>query len=118
MRYLPIFGVSLLLTLVIECIVSLFFGMRERKKIMLVVLVNILTNPFVNFLNLCGGLFQWWNRFCQLPLEIVAIVVEAWIYYYFSNKEEWKIEHPVWLAVCANIISYSIGCIINALVVL
>jgi len=112
------FTVSLFLTLIIEIIVAFFFRMRGKYEILLVVLVNILTNPAVNFLNLCGRGFAWWNVRCQILLEIIAIAVEALVYFIFSRKEDWNIAHPVWLAVLANAISYGIGCAINAIVVL
>ena len=39
------FVVSLVLTLIIELIVSRCWGMKSKKEYRLVVLVNILTNP-------------------------------------------------------------------------
>lgn len=118
MYYLFTFGISLLLTLVIEILIGLIWGMRNGRQILLVILVNILTNPCVNFLNLCGKSLWNFGIGWQIVLEIAAAVAEAGIYVIFSKKDGWNIRHPVLLSVCANAVSYGIGCIISAFVVI
>lgn len=111
MIYLKIFAGSLILTLIIELVVAVILGVRGKEELLLVILVNVLTNPAVVFLNLCGECFTWWNTLCQLPLEAIAIVAEAVIYTRFSKKPGWKITHPVLLSIIANVISYGVGCL-------
>lgn len=112
MKYLFVFGISLILTLITELIVAYAFGFRSAKYLLLVILTNVLTNPAVVYLNMCGSNFAWWNTLCQLPLEVLAIVTEAFIYCRFAKKDGWNIKHPIWLSVCANVISYVLGCFI------
>lgn len=116
MMYLYIFGMSLLLTLIFEMAVAYLFRISDKKGMLLVVLVNVLTNPVAVFINLCGTGFAWWDKLCQVPIEIVVIIIEAWIYYLFSKKEEWNIARPVLLSVCANIFSYGMGCLIELII--
>ena len=102
---LEMFGISLLLTLLLELPAVWVMGLRQRKTILLGILVNLLTNPAAVYLHLIG--------IPQIPIEIVVITVEAVVYGWFSRDENWRIPHPVRLAVIANLISWSIGYIVQ-----
>ncbi len=102
------FGFSLALTLGIELAAAFICGVRSRRGILLVVLVNILTNPLVVML-------YWRIRFylpelprvpVQVGLEAAVIVVEALVYRSFSRNAKWRIPRPVLLSVTANLCSW------------
>lgn len=115
-RIFVTFAVSLVLTLLIELSVALVWRIRKDKALLMVVLVNVLTNPIVVFANYCGTRFvSGWNTLYQLPIEVLAVLVEAGIYVLFSHKGKEFIKHPIWLAVSANAISYGCGLLINML---
>lgn len=98
------FGVSLALTIVIECVIAFFFGMRGRKNVLLVVLVNLLTNPPAVLCNwLCSLYLSDYHRIpVQLGIEAAVILTEALIYRAFARDRRWQIERPVLLSLTAN----------------
>lgn len=107
---LQMFGISLLLTLLIEWFVTFCWGLRGKKAFLLVTLVNIVTNP-------AAVLTYWLYRvYCagtsmvvQVIIEIVVVVVEALIYRSFAGEKDYKIRRPVVLAVVANAFSWGVG---------
>lgn len=107
---LQMFGVSLLLTIVIEGIVALCWGLRSRKKLQLVLLVNILTNPAAV---LVYWLYQVYVGGTSLPvqivIEIVVVAVEAWIYRGFAGEKDFQMKRPVLFAIVANGLSWGMG---------
>lgn len=102
---LKMFGISLLLTWLIELPVGLLMGLRGWRYISLLLLVNLLTNPAAVALHLLGV--------PQIPIEMGVIAVEAVIYCWFARDERWKISHPVLLSVAANLISWISGILIQ-----
>lgn len=111
---LEMFGVSLLLTLVIELVVLFLLKEGSKRNIVLLILVNILTNPVAVFTAWLGNVYWGLGSkiWFQIPIEIVVILVEAGIYYIFSKEKDWEIRHPIWLAVVANTVSWVSGVII------
>lgn len=102
-------GVSLGLTLVIECAFAFLCSLRGRD-LTLCVLVNVLTNPVVV---LCALL---WRYYVPLPewwpvplLEAAAVVTEGLIYRDLGEH----IRKPLRFSVCANALSYFLGLVIN-----
>ncbi len=110
MHILEMFLISLALTLLIETAVAFAFGVR-MPGMKVVWLVNVLTNPAA----VCTiWLLQrhFWtvpDLWIQLPVEGVVVLVEALIYRSFAKEDRWKIRRPIWLAVCANVISWGLG---------
>lgn len=109
---LEMFLVSLLLTIAVELAVAIVcFAIRGKNKILLVTLVNVLTNP-------PAVLVCWLGRRylpnaaalpVQLLVEIAVMTVEAWIYCSFAKKRQWEIDHPVRLSVMANLCAWLFG---------
>lgn len=105
------FGVSLALTVVIELAVAWLFGMRMRKYMLLVALVNVLTNPPAVLCNwLCRLYLPGYQRVpVQLAIEAVVIITETLVYCGFAGDERWRIEKPVRFALTANGCSWMLG---------
>ena len=102
---LEMFGISLGLTLLIELPIGFAMGMRGKKHILLMVLINVLTNP--------AAVLACWLGAAQIPVEIAVFGVEAGIFYWFSKDDKWQIKHPVLLALLANLISWASGILIQ-----
>lgn len=105
------FSIALILTLIIELAAALFLGIRSRKVLVLILLVNILTNPPAVLLHWLGRLYlpsiaDFWF---QLGIEFIVITTEALIYYTFSKKKDWKLTHPTQLSIITNISSWIVG---------
>lgn len=94
------FCLSLLLTLLIEGVAARCLHIR-KKDLLLVVLVNILTNPAAVLFSMLFGD----KKAVQLLLETVVILVEGW-YYKKYGKE---IRHGYVLSMILNGISYGMG---------
>ena len=99
------FGISLGLTLLIELPIGFVMGMCGKKHILLMVLINVLTNP--------AAVLACWLGAAQIPVEIAVFLVEAGIYYWFSKDEGFTIKHPILLALFANLISWTSGILIQ-----
>lgn len=102
---LKMFGYSLGLTLLMELPLGIFMGMRGRKSLLLMILVNLLTNP--------AAVFVCWLGLPQLPVEMVVVAAEAVVYCVFAQKGKWKISHPVWLSVATNAVSWIGGILLQ-----
>lgn len=108
---LKMFSVALIVTLIVELTIALFLGIRSRNVLLLILLVNILTNPLAVLLHWLCRLYlpTIVDLKLQLGIELLVILTEALIYSSFSGKKDWKIPHPILLSVISNICSWSIG---------
>lgn len=95
--------ISLLITLIIEMPVAFLFGAR-KKDLLLVVLINILTNPTVVLCSYLTGN----QRTFQILLEMIVIFIEGCYYKKYSSD----IKYGFCLAATANILSYIVGLIL------
>lgn len=104
---LPALGISLALTLLLESIFGLIWGVKGKRDWLLLLLVNVVTNPIVVTLHYCVSSF--WA--VTVALEVFAVAAE-WLAY-----RRWgKSTHPAFLfSLCANCFSYFSGLLINLL---
>ena len=109
---MKMFGYSLAVTVLAELAVVFLFlkfrgqaGCSRRAVALLVVLVNVLTNPPAVLICWLGRIYLPW---AQIPLQIMVegavVAVEAYIYHSFENKLRWNMKHPVILSrsVCSG----------------
>lgn len=102
------FGYALLLTIVIEEAVAVFFLGTRWTGYVLVLLVNVATNPVINVV------YRWLNSYVRIsPYGLVIIVMElavVWVEYRLisyglnSKAKRWLI-----LSLAANTASYVTG---------
>lgn len=89
--------------------------LRSGKRILLVVLVNVLTNPPAVLLCWLARLYL--PAAAEFPVQLAAeagvIAVEAGIYRSFTRKPWWGIRRPVMLAVVLNLCSWLSGMALN-----
>lgn len=105
-------AVSLSLTLVFELIFAFSFRVRTKREILLVVLVNVLTNPIVVLTFYMAYLYAFLNLIVlTVVMEAGAVITEALLYRRFSQV----IRHPWWFSIGANAFSYLMGEAINRL---
>jgi len=98
--------ISLILTLIVE--ISFFFiiGKRNKKDLLLVALVNILTNPAVVLTYWILTLYIGINSIlAKIVLEFLAVIAEG--YYYRKYGIDFK--HPYLFSIAANAISFGTG---------
>ena len=105
-------AISLALTLVLEEAFALVWGLRGRRELGTVALVNILTNPPVVLLyHTAVGLLGWNALLVTAVLETAAVLVE-WRYYRLCSRQ---LTRPFWFALLVNGFSYGAGQLINFL---
>ena len=102
---LVVFFLSLFLTLLFELLVAAAFRVKG-KDLLLVLLVNILTNPAAVLFSLLAGN----SGIVQLFIEAVVILTEGWYY----KKYSCKIKNGFVFSVAANVVSYGLGFFLNA----
>ena len=105
-------AISLALTLVLEEDFALVWGLRGRRELGTVALVNVLTNPPVVLLyHTAVGLLGWSALVMTAVLETAAVLVE-WRYYRLCSQQ---LRRPLLFALLANVFSYGAGRVINLL---
>ena len=102
---LPALGVSLILTLLLESLFGLIWGVKGKRDWLLLLLVNVVTNPIVVTLHYCVS-SAW---VFTAVLEVSAVLAE-WLAY-----RRWgRTVKPAFLfSLCANCFSYFSGLLLN-----
>ena len=109
---MTVLAVSLALTLVFEEGFALVWGLRGKRELGLVALVNCLTNPPVVLLYYTAtGLWHWNAVLATTVLETAAVLVEWRCYQAYSEQ----VKRPFLFALVINLFSYGAGCVINLL---
>ncbi len=133
---IKMFVCSLIVTIIIEAAVAYCLRIRTIKKLLLITLVNILTNPPAVLLHWLGSIYLQAlpDLYLQLVIEIMVVVTEALIYQSFSNSSvckvtadsksternrhlqtsQWYIPHTFLFSLITNICSWTAG-IINVM---
>ena len=102
--------VSLVLTLALETGFFLLVGKRDKKDLLLVVMVNVITNPVVVLLYWLAVLYGNWNRAAAaIPLELFAVLAEG--YYYKKYGQDFR--RPYLFSAAANAFSYGVGALLQ-----
>lgn len=102
------------ITIALELIVALLFGLREKKQFLCFALTNTFTqtllNVLLNVIDYALGAFAF--VFYYVILELVVLVIEAIFYAVFVNKisdQKRKKRRYVWYALVANLVSFISG---------
>ncbi len=112
MELLYSMGLSLILTLVLELCFGYLCRIRDKKDIVLLVLVNIITNPLVVMSYYMIVHYSHINRIAVvMVLELMAILTEGYYYKTYGNV----FRRPILFALFANVFSYGIGQLLNTL---
>lgn len=101
-------------TIMIELIMSLLLGIRNKKDILNVILVNIMTNPLVVSILMYITYNRLFNTTISIiTLEILVILTEGFTYKKVLTFD--KI-NPYVLSLILNISSYFIGGLLNNII--
>jgi hypothetical protein len=102
---------ALFFTLVIEVAVAYLLGFKDKKEILAVICVNLITNPALNY-------FLWANNsynFISVDTKLIylletLIVFTEWRLLVFALREDEK--QLLILAILMNVCSYVFGLVI------
>ena len=107
-----VFVWSLTVTVAVELVVAVFlFHIRDVRRLLVVALAQVATNPIVVYLSLLvAGLTQDFVLYYVAVgfLELGAIVVESILY-----RVTYRFEHPVELSLVANTCSFAGGFLLH-----
>lgn len=104
---------SLALTIVLEMAFFFLAGKRNKKDLLLVGLVNTITNPVVVLLFWLAAYYTDWNAVAvMIPLELFALCAEG--YYYKKYGRDFK--RPYLFSAAANAVSFGMGLLLQRLI--
>ena len=113
---LPIIMIRCLVcTIIIELVIALIIGIRNKKDFLNVIIVNILTNPIVVSLPIYilmryGLRYRYYSLYI---LEILTVLVEGLIY---KKVLVYRKINSLLVALILNVGSYFIGEVINMII--
>ena len=114
-RIIKILISSLVFTLIIELVIAKILKVKEKKDLINIVLVNIVTNPIVVLFPYVIGLYVGikYRHISLFILELFAFLFEGLIYkkYFKYNRI-----NPYVVSLILNLSSYLIGNIINNII--
>lgn len=101
-------------TIMIELIMSLLLGMRNKKDILNVILVNIMTNPLVVSILM----YITYNRLFNTTISIIILEILVILTEGFTYKKVLTFDkiNPYVLSLILNISSYFIGGLLNNII--
>lgn len=106
-------GISFVLTVLLELMIAKIFRLNGRDM-MLTAVANLLTNPAVNAVYyIASGIFNIFGVWIKLPLEAAAVIAEWQVYKHFGDK----IDKPFILSLSANCFSFTVGMILNIILI-
>ena len=102
----------LVLTIIIEVIVGLVLGIKNKNDIIKIVIVNVITNPIVVFVPIVIYYYLGHNFYVisLLTLEVITVLFEGYIY---KVKFDYKRLNPFYISLLLNLSSYFVGELIN-----
>ena len=106
-------AVSLILTILLEAGFFLLIGKRDKKDLLLVVLVNVITNPVVVSSYWLALLYTDWNHvLVTIPLELFAILTEGFYYKKYGRV----FGRPFFFSFAANVFSFGTGVLLQRII--
>ena len=95
-------------TVLIEVLFALLLGVRTTRDIMNIILVNIMTNPFLVIFSFM--IKAKYGNHVYYPvllfMEVLAVLSEGYIY---SRYLEYKRIRPYFFSLILNLLSYTVG---------
>ena len=105
--------ISLALTLSLECGFFYLTGKRNKSDLLLVVMVNILTNPAVVLLYWLAASYTFWNiKAVNVFLELFAVLAEGCCYLRYGRE----IRRPFVFSLAANAFSFGMAFLFQRLI--
>ena len=111
LEYIKLFALALVLTIVIEVGIAWVLGLRHKTGMMTVILINVITNPFLNYLILINGYFHLVQQYGLLIiiLEICVVFVEWWLLWFVLRQ---KTKRMLPLSILMNGASFLTGLLV------
>jgi hypothetical protein len=99
--------IALALTIIIEGGVAFLFGLRERRLLLAVAMINVITNVPLNYLILVFGYLRITVPWQLIVVLEAAVVVAEWRLMVYAFRMPAR--RLLWLAIVANALSFVAG---------
>lgn len=103
------FLVPLFLTIVIEIFVAILLGNKQIQFLAAFVLVNVMTNPLLNYIVMVLKYFEAYHILILVIMEIIVVVCEWKALCYALNKKD---KFLLRLSILSNTASFSVGVVL------
>ena len=100
---------SLVFTIFIEVVISIFCGINNKNDILYIILINILTNPSTEIINLVIKDSNF-HYPVIIIVEIIVVIIE---YLFYKRVLKNKNINLLYLSIINNICSYGVGIMFN-----
>ena len=109
--YLKFSALALVLTIIIESAVAWLFGLRSRRELLTIVLINVITNPLLNYLIAVNNSFSLISQTNILIwcLEVIVVFTEWRLLVWVLRQNSKKM---LLLSFVMNACSYGAGLLI------
>ena len=99
---------ALILTIILEVLIAISFNYRKKSELLTIVLINVITNPLLNYLLLVNSYFNLvsMNIFILIFLEVIVVIVEWMLLRYALRQNPKKL---LILSVVMNATSFLVG---------
>ena len=106
---------SLILTVIIEVVIGIILGIRNKKDIINIALVNIITNPIVNITTISLNIYVSLHarNVSLYVLEVLVLFIEGFIY---KKVLEYKKINYFLISLILNASSFGIGILLNSFI--
>jgi len=112
-------SVRILLTMAVEILVALFFGLKKRNILLFIIAINMVTqialNILLNIINYKSGGYAF--VFNYIWMELLVVLIEAFVYSLYFSKAKTDIPIKKWIApvysIVANSASFILGLVIS-----
>lgn len=103
--------ICLICTIIIETTIGYLLGIKDKKDLIVIILVNIMTNPLVTSISTYFNVeYSQKARIISLIfLELFAFISEGYIY---KKTLKYNKKNPYIISMILNICSYTLGLII------
>lgn len=101
---------ALILTEIIEAIAAFLLGYRGKRFYIVLMLINVLTNPLLNFILIVLYYFHIESLIITPVLEVFVVIGEWKLFEYALGKQE---KSYLFLSIIINLSSYLIGLLFN-----
>lgn len=113
---LPIWmAICLAITVTIEAAGAFLLGVKDKKGILNVILINVATNPFVVVSTCLVGIFygSQSRSIYEYAVEAAVVIIEGLFYMKVLKKTKL---HPMLLSLVLNAATYGTGLLINIVI--
>jgi hypothetical protein len=109
--FLRLLAIALALTVAVEVVIAWLFRLRSKTELSTVTLINVITNPLLNYLILVNGFFHLapYSVVLILSLELGVVIAEWLLLSWVLRNRAGKM---LVLAVAMNVCSFLAGLLI------